>query len=202
MSKIYNCRHVNTSLTDPKRYSFTFQMCALLSRYQIIENAISSSSSGSGHDQPSHKIFVTERCLDTDYECFTKMLHAENNINQLEFTIYQQYFSHLKSTSTPLSGIIHLTTDPGTCQDRIRQRQRDGESAISIDYLTKVLDIICCKYISNFSSDYVPVCGVVGSVHWRLDRLLSAAGAYRRRRRGRRRRYRWLPQVTADTGDN
>ena len=176
-------------------------MCALLSRYQIIENAISSSSCGSAYDQPSHKIFVTERCLDTDYECFTKMLHAENNINQLEFTIYQQYFSHLKATSTPLSGIIHLTTDPGTCQDRIRQRQRDGESAISIDYLTKVITMIYCMYISNYSSNDIPVCGVVGSVHGRLGRLLSAAGADRGRRRGRRRRHRRIPQVTTVTGD-
>ena len=177
-------------------------MCALLSRYQIIENAISSSSSGSAYDQTqTHKIFVTERCLDTDYECFTKMLHAENNINQLEFTIYQQYFSHLKSTSTPLSGIIHLTTDPATCADRIRQRQRDGESAISIDYLTKVrYNILHMRSLVLILIVYL--CGVVGSVHGCVDRLLSAAGAYRRRRRGRRRRYRWLPQVTADTGDN
>jgi deoxyadenosine/deoxycytidine kinase len=55
---------------DRKRWSYTFQTCALLTRYQNIELAVN-------HERMLGKmgnlVFLTERCLDTDYQVFTKV---------------------------------------------------------------------------------------------------------------------------------
>lgn len=121
---------------DRKRWSYTFQSCALLSRFENIEGTIRKKVRSEETDAPARRdIFITERCLDTDLNVFTKMLHHERSIDQLEFDIYYRLFSHLKSTSTPLGGIIYVSTDPNNCLKRIADRNRSGEESISLEYL-------------------------------------------------------------------
>jgi deoxyadenosine/deoxycytidine kinase len=118
---------------DRRRWSYTFQNCALLTRFQNIEAAIRTHSSVTGSGQ--RKVFVTERCLDTDYHVFTKMLRAEGSIDKLEYDLYERWFSQLKKTSTPLSAIVHVDTTPETCAQRIIKRGREGEGGIPLEYL-------------------------------------------------------------------
>lgn len=115
---------------DRRRWSYTFQNCALLTRYQCIEEAIRQHSSGTGH-----RVFVTERCLDTDYYVFTKMLREDGSLDKLEFDLYERWFKQLKRTSTPLSGIVHVDTSPDVSAQRIVKRGREGEQAIELGYL-------------------------------------------------------------------
>lgn len=115
---------------DRRRWSYTFQNCALLTRFQNIEAAINAYSNAN-----QRKVFITERCLDTDYHVFTKMLRAEGSIDKLEFDLYERWFTQLKQTSTPLSGIVHVDTIPEVCAQRIVTRGREGEEGIPIDYL-------------------------------------------------------------------
>ena len=116
---------------DPKRWSYTFQSCALLSRYQTLSKAVqtvleSSSSSSSrpsaseSESSPECVLIIAERCLDTDYNVFTKMLCDEGCIDKMEFDIYNRLYQHLQSESIPLSGIIHVDTDPNECLSRIK----------------------------------------------------------------------------------
>lgn len=130
---------------DRKRWSYTFQSCALLSRFQNIENSIKQRSSlklestkSSAIEVIEREVFITERCLDTDFHVFTKMLRDEKSINKLEFEIYDRLYQHLKSTSTPLSAIIHVSTDPEECLKRIAFRNRAGEKEITQEYLTNL----------------------------------------------------------------
>ena len=122
---------------DRKRWSYTFQNCALLTRYKNIEAAVAQRSSGSQERLSSgrRQVFVTERCLETDYHVFTKMLHSDGSINKLEYELYQQWFSHLKRSATPLSAIVHINTTPEDCVARIANRGRVGEENIHVDYL-------------------------------------------------------------------
>lgn len=119
---------------DRKRWSYTFQNCALITRYQNIEKAINdarrSSFSGGGV-----QVFLTERCLDTDFHVFTKMLRDEGSIDTLELDLYNRLLQQLRSTATPLSAILHVNTSPLVCVERIRQRSRSGEDKITLDYL-------------------------------------------------------------------
>ena len=113
---------------DRRRWSYTFQNCALLTRFQNIEKAVKQHSR-------ERRVFITERCLDTDYHVFTKMLRADGSIDQLEFDLYVRWFTELKQTATPLSAIVHVDTSPEICAERIVKRGRDGEEAIPLDYL-------------------------------------------------------------------
>jgi deoxyadenosine/deoxycytidine kinase len=139
---------------DRKRWSYTFQSCALLSRFQNIENSIKQRSSllestkSSAMEVDEREIFITERCLDTDFHVFTKMLRDEKSINKLEFEIYDRLYQHLKSTSTPLSAIIHVSTDPEECLKRIASRNRAGEKEITLEYLTN-LEICQSAWITS-----------------------------------------------------
>ena len=91
--------------TDPKRWGYTFQMFALLTRFHNIQNAINKNSlPSSSSSSSSSSIYITERCLDTDYHCFSQMLKASGNFTQLESQIYDQFYHHFKSLSVPLKG--------------------------------------------------------------------------------------------------
>jgi deoxyadenosine/deoxycytidine kinase len=117
---------------DRRRWSYTFQNCALLTRYQNIESSISSKRA---IHRSGTFVFLTERCLETDYHVFTRMLKDEGSIDNLEIELYERLLSQLKKTATDLSAIIHVNTEPEVCKDRIKQRGRSGEDAITLDYL-------------------------------------------------------------------
>lgn len=117
---------------DRIRWSYTFQNCALLTRFQNIESAVSKARQ---EGKVGKRVFLTERCLDTDYHVFTKMLKEEGSIDKLELDLYIRWLNQLKATATPLSAIVHINTPPSICAERIKQRSRGGENAISIDYL-------------------------------------------------------------------
>lgn len=124
--------------SDRKRWSYTFQSFALLSRFQNIEQSITEKMRNNSNDQMINgkiNVFITERCLGTDFYVFTKMLREEKSMNKLEYDLYCRLYQHLKSQATPLEGIIYVSTEPDECSKRIAGRNRSGESGISIDYL-------------------------------------------------------------------
>jgi len=139
---------------DQRRWSYTFQNCALLSRYQLIETAIKENNTHPVGPK-KRKVFVTERCLDTDDQVFAKMLKDDGMLDPLEHKLYSNWLKLLKNAckATPLSAIVYVDTDPDTCASRIQCRGRQGEDSIPLEYL-KSLD----KYQSEWiSSTDVPV---------------------------------------------
>lgn len=126
---------------DRRRWSYTFQNCALLTRFQNIEATISkhcTTPTDTATTEQEKKVFITERCLDTDFEVFTKMLHAEGSIDSLEYDLYVRWFQQLKVNATPLSAIVLLETSPSICYERIKRRAREGEDAIPLEYLQQI----------------------------------------------------------------
>lgn len=130
---------------DRKRWSYTFQNCALLTRYQNIEDTIVQAREVG---LTGKLVFLTERCLDTDYHVFTKMLRSEGSIDKLELELYERLLNQLKVTATPLSAIIHVETNPLTCGERIKQRSRTGEESIPMEYLES-LNHYQCKWVNS-----------------------------------------------------
>jgi deoxyadenosine/deoxycytidine kinase len=154
---------------DQRRWSYTFQNCALLSRFHNIESAITKVNAQelearAGIKRPAMcKVFITERCLDTDHEVFAKMLHSDGQLDALEIDLYQRWFRMLQKTATPLSAIVYVDTMPGTCSERINIRARDGEGGIPLSYLES-LDKFQRRWIDTTSvpimrtpSDYIHV---------------------------------------------
>ena len=52
----------------------------------------------------------------------------------MEFELYMQWFNTFVVLSTPVKGVVYLTTGPAVCAERIASRAREGEH-MSRDYL-------------------------------------------------------------------
>jgi deoxyadenosine/deoxycytidine kinase len=124
---------------DRKRWSYTFQNCALLTRVRAITKAIREWKQICERDpsQTKNNIFVTERSVETDFHVFAKMLHEDGSLNKMEWDMYRQWYGYL-SMETKVSGIIYVTCSPEKCSERIHTRGRSGEDSIPMEYLTQL----------------------------------------------------------------
>mmetsp|Transcript_659 Transcript_659/g.1104 ORF Transcript_659/g.1104 Transcript_659/m.1104 type:complete len:330 (-) Transcript_659:252-1241(-) len=116
------------------RWAYTFQNCAVLSRYQLIEQTVNKNRASI----PGKHVYITERCLETDYQVFAKKLHADGKLDSLEFDLYEKWIQQLQKTSTALAGVILVDAPASVCADRIKGRNRDGEEGIPLGYLEEL----------------------------------------------------------------
>ena len=113
---------------DKKRYSFSFQMMAYITRLSQIKKCVETCN--------DDIIVITERCLYTDYYVFAKMLYDQGLIEEIEYSIYKKWFSEFEEY-TKVHGLIYISTTPEICKDRITTRNRTGESVIDLEYLVE-----------------------------------------------------------------
>ena len=111
---------------SPERYSFPFQMMAYITRLNSIRNAY--------REAPDNTIFITERCLHTDYNIFAEMLYNSGKMEDIEYVIYCKWFYEF-TDFFEISGFIYLQIPPDVCHSRIESRNRKGESNIPLEYL-------------------------------------------------------------------
>lgn len=127
---------------DRKRWSYTFQNCAFMTRVRAITKAIKDWKEDCilHPENVKNNIFITERCIETDYNVFAKMLHDDGSIDKLEWDLYRQWYRLLSSNTEGcvVNGVIYVQCSPMKCSDRIGIRNREGESGISIEYLTQL----------------------------------------------------------------
>ena len=116
---------------DQKKYSFSFQMMAYITRLTQLKNAI--------NNAPNNAIIITERCLYTDRNIFAKMLYDSKIMDHIEYTIYMKWFDEFIEY-TRLTGLIYIETTPEVCATRIAMRSRTGEEQIPLAYLTSCHD--------------------------------------------------------------
>ena len=113
---------------DKDRYSFSFQMLALITRISEIRKVIKTNPKA---------VIITERSIDTDRNVFCKMLYDEG------YKIYMKCYNEFID-EFPTAGTIYLYTSPSVCHKRILLRNRKGEN-IDINYLEK-----CSEYHDNW----------------------------------------------------
>ena len=136
---------------DKMRWSYTFQNCAVLSRYRNIRKAIDDwrISCIDNPDQRRNNIFVTERCIETDFNVFAQMLRDDGCLNNIEWDLYKQWYRML-SDQTDMNGIIYVNTPSNISMERIHLRARKGEDIIPMEYLDN-LDKYHKKWIDHTS---------------------------------------------------
>ena len=124
---------------DKSRWSFTFQNCALMTRYLNILKNITDwwIECKIDPEKIKNNIFITERFFDTDFNIFAQMLHDDGFINEMEWSIYKQWYDHLNN-QFKLNGVIYIHCLPDKCKERIIKRNRSGENEILTAYLEKV----------------------------------------------------------------
>ena len=157
---------------DPKKYAFAFQIMAFTTRYQELKRIV--------RENPNCKGIICERSLEADKHIFAKMLHRDGLMDQLMYTIYDKYFQEYEG-NFKLDGIIHIDALPETCFERVKERSRNGESTITLEYLQTChdfhknwfelannFDLIICKtqYCFDIFKDIVPEDKLV-NIGWR-----------------------------------
>lgn len=68
---------------DKKRWAYTFQNCAILTRIKALREAIRDAKK---------KIIITERSVLTDRYVFAEMLRDSGDLNGLEWTLYTKWY--------------------------------------------------------------------------------------------------------------
>lgn len=109
---------------DQKKYAFSFQMMAYISRISILKECIRKNP---------NKIIISERCVLTDKNVFAKMLYDSGNIEEVDYQIYLKWFDEFIE-DIPMTGLIYIRTKPEVSYERILKRAREGEQ-IQLSYL-------------------------------------------------------------------
>lgn len=123
---------------DKRRWAYTFQNCAILTRLRTIRDAVNTTKK---------RIILTERSVLTDRFVFAEMLRDSGDIDKMEWELYMKWFDAF-AADLPIKGVIYLTTCVGTSAGRIVKRGRHGEEHIPLDYLA-ALDAQHQKWLSS-----------------------------------------------------
>jgi deoxyadenosine/deoxycytidine kinase len=116
---------------DKKRWAYSFQNIACITRMMKIEETVRTSNK---------KYIFLDRSLGTDYNVFEKMLYDNGDINEIEHKMYNLWCSFYTNYVRNNNKIfyIYLKSDPKICLERINKRNRIEEKSITIDYLEKL----------------------------------------------------------------
>ena len=115
---------------DQEKYSFAFQMMAYITRLALLRKTVKENPKA---------IIVTERCLYTDKFVFAQMLYDDEKIEDVEFSIYLNWFNEFID-DLPVAKMVYINTLPTVCYERMMKRNRNGEASIELSYLEKCHD--------------------------------------------------------------
>ena len=117
---------------DPKRWAYTFQSYAFVSRLMIQR----------AHARANpYSIQFLERSVFSDRYCFALNAYQLGYINALEWAMYGDWFSWLLSDYiVNIGGFIYLKASPEVCYARLKKRGRHEEKDILIDYIAQLHD--------------------------------------------------------------
>ncbi len=113
---------------DKSRWSYTFQNIAYITRMTLIINIVKKSN--------KKNIFL-DRSLSADLNTFSKMLHDDGFINDIEWNAYNKWnkFYETYFGNTIKHKIIYLRCEPDIAYQRMQMRNRDSEKDIPYEYL-------------------------------------------------------------------
>lgn len=115
---------------DTKRWAYTFQSYAFVTR--VIEQEMQARKN-------PHPAQLLERSVFSDRYCFAKNCFEHGNMSELEWTLYQEWFTWLvESYMTKPKGFIYLRAEPEICHQRLTIRNRHEESSVPLDYLEQL----------------------------------------------------------------
>jgi deoxyguanosine kinase len=117
---------------DTKRWAYTFQNIAYITRMKRIEDKI--------RENKYDYIFL-DRSINTDKHVFEKMLYDDGLINEIEhsaYNLWHDFYNNYVNNKIQNYKTIYLRATSEICVDRIKKRNREEEKNISIDYLKKL----------------------------------------------------------------
>jgi deoxyadenosine/deoxycytidine kinase len=126
---------------DPKRWAFSMQMELLYRRYNMQQLAAREAT-----HCDEYKGAILDRGMPGD-RVFCKLHMLEGNIDPLEWITYLNAYEVMACSLTPPSLLLFLDVEPEVALERVRARNREAESSVDLEYLTKLrkgyLDLMC-----------------------------------------------------------
>ena len=111
---------------DINRWSFAFQMNCFISRVHQVDKL------------PSWSDNIIERSLLSD-RIFAQNCYNNGNMEKTEFDVYLRWSEWLYDrVCKKVKNIIYLRVPPEVCYERIKQRNREGEEEIPLEYLKQL----------------------------------------------------------------
>ncbi len=119
---------LQTFYDDKKRWSYTFQNIAYITRMNHIIDRIMNSP---------NKYIILDRSLQADLNTFAKMLYDDGCVNPIEWACYNKWndFFERFYGDKITHKIIYLRCEPQVAMDRLKLRNRDAEKNVPIEYL-------------------------------------------------------------------
>ncbi len=110
---------------EPKRWAYTFETLTMICR---VQDYLKEQTDG----QPK----IIERSVYSGFYCFALNSYTEGYLTDLEWSIYQEWFSMLvPQKCIPPRGFIYLRVSPEVAYERIKKRNRHAEKTMSLAYL-------------------------------------------------------------------
>ena len=117
---------------DMGRWAYTFQTYAFVTR--VMEQQMHAKRN-------PYAVQVLERSVFSDRYCFAKNLYELGFMNALEWKLYQEWFAWLVDNYVAKpTGFIYLRTNPTVCHERLKKRNRQEETEVSLQYLQQLHD--------------------------------------------------------------
>lgn len=121
---------------DIKRWAYSFQLYAFLTRIEAIEKKLLDRTN-------VNEFFIAERSIFADRYVFAQVCHEIGNMQELEWNMYRKWFDWTLSRKEKRllpSGLIYLKVDPEISYQRIKIRGRAEEKDIPFDYVALLHD--------------------------------------------------------------
>ena len=114
---------------NPAEYGFPLQILVGITTLRRIHRELS--------DYPDTRLILSERSVLSSKMVFAKMLHHDGCMDDMEEEVYQMLFNDATSTWMTPAMILYLKTDANTCLERVGNRNRRGESKITVSQLER-----------------------------------------------------------------
>ena len=109
---------------DPRRFAFQTQIYFLLRRFQKQEEI--------------NQIDLFKRTVVSDFLFDKDRIFSRINLDDGEFSLYEQVFQLLKATVIKPDLVIFLQARAHILKERIRKREREYERSITLKYLEQI----------------------------------------------------------------
>ena len=126
--------------SDIKRWAYSFQLYAFLTRTESILQQIESINL---NKLDKKNFFIAERSIFTDRYVFAKTCYENGYMEDLEWNMYTTWFEWTIARQPQCiipNGIIYLETTPEKSYQRIMHRGRGEEKKIALSYIEKLYE--------------------------------------------------------------
>lgn len=133
---------------NQEKWAFTFQMNSFISRVKKIHDEF--------NDNYKDTLLFVERSIFTDRHCFAKLCYENGKMTKLDYDIYCKWNDWLSEQfKVKPDAYIYLRCEPSENVKRIKERARNSEESIPIEYLESLHE----KHDEwmNFEKENVPV---------------------------------------------